>query len=969
MSTESTGPEGQNEPAAADDASLLTPAAPTRPVVALIPHCGVEPPGGLSESVALGVWAAVSAPWHPAVLVASGVLPAVENIETATPAGAREIRLVASGRRDLLPSGFLTQSADAGGTVLDAEPNRVSTVATLTEALGVGAEAPDAEAETLSRDFLALGTAWWMLNDLASAMGHVDALDRDAFSQETLRAAAAWTSGDSAAARNGLRAAFEKLTEAREKFYPVDSYAVDLCLIDPASPAGSLADGLDARTPVTFIAPGKAVENQAAHDPEALVRLREGINEGWVDIVGGAYEEVDEPLLPIESIFWQFRRGSDVYRAHLDHRNVETLARRRFGLYPMLPQLARRFGFRFAVHLGLDDGRFPVRPEAKRLWESPDHSNVEALCRPPLAADRAASALQLPWRLAATMRDDHVATLPLAHWPEPVAGWFIDLRRAASYSPVLARWVTLNDYFHLTDRPFEIFGPEPDEYVTPYLAQAVARNDPRPISARAEHARARARIDALVTTRALAEALGSAPPADDSLGSALDDVETAIETGGDVGGLDPLEPFWAGALARGVVGTATGGRPGFLVINPAGVSRRAAVLLPDAALDLRPEGPLRATQFTEDGVYAVVELPAFGFAWVPRDANYDASPAPAGKVSARERRLSNESLVAEIDAGSGGLRSILAPGEETPRLGQQIVVHGLRGSDGAPAGSTMKASSFEVEYGGPALAQAVTKGEIVGPDGARLAAFRQRFRVWTGRPVLEIDVTLESIASPLLDSLARATDPWEHAIACRWAWPDPASMLRRTALLHPALTEADRPETPDALDISTRRQRTALVFGGLAHHRRHGTRMLDTLLVAGRETARSFKLGVALDLEHPFHASTELLAPAYVVATEAGPPKTGPVGWLFLVDAKSVAVTKVEYVESTEDGRGWGLVFHMLETAGHAVRCRLRLFRAPTWARQVDFQGTVIVDLPIDDDAVLVDFTPNEVARVEVTLG
>ncbi len=32
---------------------------------------------------------------------------------------------------------------------------------------------------------------------------------------------------------------------------------------------------------------------------------------------------------------------------------------------------------------------------------------------------------------------------------------------------VLARWVTLNDYFHLTDRPYETFRPEHDEYVTP----------------------------------------------------------------------------------------------------------------------------------------------------------------------------------------------------------------------------------------------------------------------------------------------------------------------------------------------------------------------------------------------------------------------------------------------------------------------------------------------------------------------
>jgi alpha-mannosidase len=194
-------------------------------------------------------------------------------------------------------------------------------------------------------------------------------------------------------------------------------------------------------------------------------------------------------------------------------------------------------------------------------------------------------------------------------------------------------------------------------------------------------------------------------------------------------------------------------------------------------------------------------------------------------------------------------------------------------------------------------------------------------------------------------------------------------MLRRTVLLSPELTEAERPETPDAFDVSTRRQRTALLFGGLAHHRRHGARMLDTLLVAGRESARAFRLGVVLDLEHPFQAAADLTAPAYVVATDAGPPRTGPTGWLFHVDSRAVAVTRVEYVEATEEGRGWGLAFHMLETSGQPVRCRLRTFRPPSWARQTDFQGSIIVDLQTEGDAVPIDLTPHELARIEVTLG
>ncbi|GAC1471999.1 MAG: hypothetical protein NVSMB9_18730 [Isosphaeraceae bacterium] len=740
-------------------------------------------------------------------------------------------------------------------------------------------------------------------------------------------------------------------------------------MLDPAMTAGVMSGPLDARAPVTFLAPAQAIAAQGERDPKNLTRLREAIAEGWADVAGGAHHEVDEPLLPLSSILWQFRQGARVYREQLDGRNVETVARRRFALYPMLPQIGKRFGFRFAVHLGFDGGRFPVRPEAKRLWESPDHTNLETLTRPPLAADRPGHGVLLPWRLALTMKDDHVATLPLVHWPSPVAGWFLDLRRVAAYSPVLARWVTLNDYFHLTDRPFEQFGPGPDEYQTPYLAQAVARNDPCPVSRRATHARLRARFDGIAAVCAMAGSLSSAPT--DLEGATLADIETALETGRHeeaIAVLDSRESAWAGALASGIAGRTSGGRPGILVINPTASTRRAAVTLPEAAPDLRPEGPLRASQFTEHGVVAVVDLPAFGYAWVPRDTNFEASPAPVANLTVRDKVLRNESISVEIDPISGGIRGVRATGEDTARIGQQLVVTGLSATDGRSAATRMRAESFEVEYGGPALAQTTSTGTIVGPSEQQIARFRQCVRVWAGRPILELEIALSDLDPSWLDSLASA-DPWAHYLACRWAWPDPSSMLRRTCLLAPVLTEAERPETPDALDISTRRQRTALLFGGLAHHRRQGGRMLDTLLIAGRETARHFQFGIALDAEHPFQAATDLIAPSFVVPLESGPPPAGPTGWLFQVDNKGVAVTGISFVESSEDGRGWGLAFLMLETTGRPSRCRLRSFRNPTWARQTDFQNQVIVDLPTDGDSVLIDFTPHELARIEITFG
>jgi alpha-mannosidase len=314
------------------------------------------------------------------------------------------------------------------------------------------------------------------------------------------------------------------------------------------------------------------------------------------------------------------------------------------------------------------------------------------------------------------------------------------------------------------------------------------------------------------------------------------------------------------------------------------------------------------------------------------------------------------------------LRSVAANNEPSPRLGQQLVVHGVVDESGKPIASQMRRDRYDVDFGGPALVQATSRGQIIDPGrGNPLATFEQRYRLWTGRPILEVQITLSDLDAAWLEQAARS-DPWTTYLACRWAWPDASSMLRRTVLWNPELTEIDRPETPDALDITTRTQRTAILFGGLSYHRKASGRMLDTLLVAGRETCRSFTLGVVLDLEYPFQAAQDFVTPPAVVPTEDSPPAIGVAGWLARIDHQNVAISRVEFTENAGD-RGWGLVFHLLETAGQSGRCRLRLFRNPTWARQVDFLGETIIDLSVDGDAVQVDLTPHELARVEVTLA
>ena len=959
--------DSTTDPTPAPD--LTTPPAGVR-IVSLIADDGREPPGTTTDADASGAWAAASVPWHPALLAIAADLPRFEDVALPTDPEAGEIRLVATGQMGRLPAGYRDQALTAGVPILEVDPNRLAsvrvlldTIQTLDSSIVLSDRSLD---DSLAHDYFALGSGHWWIRDLTLAMGHVDTLSRSSLLREATHGARAWASGDETAAENHLRAAFELLAQARERFYPMDGYLIDFCLLDPATPADQLEPILDANRPFTLVAPALAIDRFAIARPDLAERLRQAIDDGWADVIGGAWSEVDEPFLPWSSLAWQFTQGAVGYRRNLDERNVETLARRRYGLYPQLPQVARRFGLRYAWLVALDEGRFPVVPESKRQWAGPDGTTLESITRPPLAADRPAEAVRVAWRMAKSMKDDSVATLPLAHWPEPVAPWFADLRRSGKYAAILGRWVTANDFFHFSDRPFEEICLAVDDLTNAYLTQAVARREPSPIARRAEHARTRARYDMLLAAHALAASLQGevAEPLDP-------DLESRVETEPGLGVrrvVDEHLNIQAGQLARQIVGDTPGGAPGYLVLNLLGVPRRVHVAF-ESGLPVGNAGQaLRASQPTATSTTAVVEVAPYGFAWFA--ANGDSVPGSAsalGSVSVRGQTMTHESMIATVDPATGGIRGVNAIGEESPRLGQQLVIHGLVGPNGKPAPSRMRATSTMVDASGPALARIITKGAIHDPrDDRPLVRFTQEVELISGRPNLGITIELTDLDPAWLDRIASA-DPWTNYLACRWAWADPQSTLRRSALLSMFPTEADRPETPDAFDITSRQRRTTLLFGGLAHHRRHGGRMLDTLLIAGSESARSFQLGVTLNLEHAFPSILDFGSPATLVPTQGGPPSSGPVGWLVQVDQKSVALLRLTFAPSTNNEEGWGIIADLIETAGRASRCRLKTFRDPVHARQVTGHGDHIVDLSYDETGVSIDLTPHEIARVELT--
>ena len=56
----------------------------------------------------------------------------------------------------------------------------------------------------------------------------------------------------------------------------------------------------------------------------------------------------------------------------------------------------------------------------------------------------------------------------------------------------------------------------------------------------------------------------------------------------------------------------------------------------------------------------------------------------------------------------------------------------------------------------------------------------------------------------------------------------------------------------------------------------------------------------------------------------------------------------------------------MIETEGIHRSVKLRCWKSPVSARQRDFHGKTIVELPIEEDAVLIEMSQYEIAEIEI---
>ena len=873
------------------------------------------------------------------------------------------------------------------------ESREIPADADMNSELGIDAE--------LAADAVALGTGWIFMELLSRHMHHFSSYDEVFFEKTAVNAAKAIMDSDGETARQRLQACFDILAEARERFYPVDSYLIDFCLLAPDMVGEPLNKLLKSDVPVNFLMRGIDAEEINEKSPETIQLMSEAWARGTVDVAGGDFDELPVPLIPLECSLRDLDRGHAVFKK-LFRREPTTWGRRRYGLCVMTPQLVQKYGGHSALHFLLDDGLYPEREQSRMRWEGCDSSAVESYSRIPLAAESATTWLRFPERLAETMEQDHVAALILARWPESKSEFFADLRRINKYGPVLGRFVTFNEFFLHADEHGGGWGghySETNDYMSPFFLQAVARRENRPISRFVENTQRIANYESAAWQTSIASALMGQPIDDAAVASAYDTLNIGGPDTWETGAESPQEKRDAAdavlaqtttaaqqTLSRVIMHGASE-QPGWLCVNPLSFTRRVVVDLPDDAPKPDVGGPVKAVQFDGSRRQVLVEIPGAGFAWFPAEGGGKTMPNPEAPLAA-DGRLQNEFFEAFVSADSGGLQTLKNHGRHPNRLSQQVAYRFPRelklrrriSEDEYEEFSTwysdMRCSSMEVTCSGPAVGEITTCGHLVDPSTeTALAEFTQVFRVWRGLPFLEVEIELNTRRNP-------DGDPWSCMYASRWAWNDSAASVSQSVLGATQPIQMQRVESGEFIELaSSDTERTTILPFGQPFHRKTGPRMLDTLLVVDGETERRFRFLIGIDQHFPMQAARHSLSSVTPVRTETGPPRAGQTGWFYHISARCVHVTRItglkaepieaddaafdpDQIDAVPEGSGFAL--RLQETEGRYQSTVVQFFRTPTSARVRDFRGQTIGTAEVTADGVRVEMSPFAIVDLEV---
>jgi hypothetical protein len=434
---------------------------PPRSVSVFLPcHTLDDFPSWLDEADADALLAAWTAAWHPALIAAAGGRPGHVSVDLPPPSDVR-VGIVPPFCDDRFGA---QASPDDTGRWVRSVVGFEATVAAVARVLGLAADAPAQLAGAAhAESFHALGLAALLAELLACRMRTSAELEGTGFDAAVLAAAEAAVRGDDDAMRPHLDEAFACLEASRARYYPVDSWVIDLVLAAPGIPGSMLVEAVTSPVPAAVIATGHTLRALAARSPDSIAALRDAIVSGRVEACGGRDDERPLDFSTPESIVASFDAGRAAWQASLGV-HPTCYAAISGGASAVLPQVLAGFHHGSAIWSLFDGTALPDPGGSRIRWES-GGSGIEAIARPPLDASRSSTVLQLADTLGDALDHDHTAVIQFAGYAGTASRWHRLLRIIASRCSLLGTFVTPSTLVERSAGTGMTASFEPDSFV------------------------------------------------------------------------------------------------------------------------------------------------------------------------------------------------------------------------------------------------------------------------------------------------------------------------------------------------------------------------------------------------------------------------------------------------------------------------------------------------------------------------
>ncbi|MGV3484976.1 MAG: hypothetical protein ACO1RT_11215 [Planctomycetaceae bacterium] len=955
--------------------------------VTLIPcHTLEDFPSYLEDGDARSLLAAWTAPWHPALIAATGRLPGWNRADSIPEPLAGHLVFLPTPSASKLPTAFAAACEAANPCWIVRGSHREEFLkhcaAVLpAEILPEGAldreyQVADDSRTASADDFYALGYAWLQVQMMTRRLRYTSNLDEIFFASRVVEAARMMVAGEGAAAIAALHEAFDALAEERDHYFSTDPHLVDLTLLAPSTLGPSLVSALEKvnrphEPAVNVLIDCDLAKTIGPSQEVGATALRELIDREVIGVAGGGlssdYPVHHQTAASIRRIVADAKASTDRWLGH----RCDVFARAAGPTPGDLAPILARHDYIGAIPIDFAAGE-GWSSESKLNWSS-SSSPLDVLVSKPIDGSRSDAFLSLAVRLGQAIDGGEIATALIVHWPGTESDAYRDLRRAASWGLALGRFWKIDEFFRDGQRPYHHYRGRADDGASQWLPAAIRAPGESPLATAAAKYRSLVTAEASQSVEALADLVNPVPPQSPTCASAPASAHEIASLDEHPPRFSPVDENFEDAAEdfcmrmSVTIAKPPGNDQSCLVINPHSSPTRIALRM-DASP--APNKAVFGASVGVDGRYDVtVDVPAHGF------VTLQPATTPAKKRWFASRRriathsmLVNEFMQVEISPESGGIKGVYSGSGRGNRYSLRLI----HANDDGPADdrvTNMVSGSARVLRSDESLGIVETDGVLTNAASRAVADFALRYTLSRGSRWLWVEADIKPAPLTTLGE-----NPWKSYFAFRSAVATEAATIFAPLRDKLHRTEGKRFDSPAGLLIDEPSRQTLLFTDGRPSHRQRGDRYLDSLLLAGNEPPRSLRFAIGFDVPSPIDALRSLFAPPAVI-TCCAPSATAESGWLLHCPTPDVVLSDLK----TQSKSPLVISFLAIATRNESRKAKIRFCRdvVAAWreapARKADDAAATsrqgFEAIAPTGDSIEVSLAGHEVVRVEVELA